>query len=153
MIIDCVADLHGHFPTLEGGDLLIIAGDLTACDTIEQQCEFTNWLYEQKYKKKIVIAGNHDNILLDCKSDDLRFSTYNSETGEQKSFATYLCDSIYTFEGIKIWGTPWTPWFYGVNPACKAFMANETKLKEKFDLILQAHRYTCKSNEARQKAV
>ena len=30
MIIDCIADLHGHYPKLEGGDLLIVAGDLTA---------------------------------------------------------------------------------------------------------------------------
>jgi len=28
MIIDCISDLHGYYPELEGGDLLIIAGDL-----------------------------------------------------------------------------------------------------------------------------
>jgi hypothetical protein len=32
MIIDCIADLHGHYPKLDGGDLLIICGDLTARD-------------------------------------------------------------------------------------------------------------------------
>ncbi len=30
MIIDCISDLHGYYPKLEGGDLLIVAGDLTA---------------------------------------------------------------------------------------------------------------------------
>lgn len=28
MIIDCISDLHGEYPILEGGDLLIVAGDL-----------------------------------------------------------------------------------------------------------------------------
>ena len=36
MIIDCISDLHGFFPKLEGGDLLIIAGDLTARDKPEE---------------------------------------------------------------------------------------------------------------------
>ena len=30
MIVDRISDLHGHYPQLEGGDLLIVAGDLTA---------------------------------------------------------------------------------------------------------------------------
>jgi Icc-related predicted phosphoesterase len=36
MIIDCISDLHGAQPKLEGGDLLIVAGDLTARDTEQQ---------------------------------------------------------------------------------------------------------------------
>ena len=49
MIVDAVSDLHGHYPKLEGGDLLIIAGGLTARGTIEEHIEFCEWLYEQKY--------------------------------------------------------------------------------------------------------
>lgn len=32
MIIDCIGCLHDHYPELEGGDLLIVTGDLTARD-------------------------------------------------------------------------------------------------------------------------
>lgn len=32
MIIDCVGCLHGNFPKLDVGDLLIFTGDLTAQD-------------------------------------------------------------------------------------------------------------------------
>ena len=60
MIIDCISDLHGHFPDLRGGDLLLIAGDLTARDIEPEYFKFFDWLDEQKYRKKILIAGNHD---------------------------------------------------------------------------------------------
>ncbi len=121
MIIDCIADLHGHYPKLEGGDLLIVAGDLTARDTIYEHADFLGWLNIQKYKKKIFIAGNHDNNV------DKKFDW--DETLD------YLCDSGAEFEGLKIWGSPWTPLFEGINPACKAFMLPEAELEDKLALI------------------
>ncbi len=42
----------------------------------------------------------------------------------------YLCNSGTEFEGFKIWGSPNSKWFYGVNSHCKAFMCNESKLKK-----------------------
>jgi len=136
MIIDCISDLHGFYPKLEGGDLLIVAGDLTARDTFEQNTYFKKWLYEQKYRKKIVIAGNHDNSLFNIKPDPYFFSSYNADTGEQVSYAEYLCDSGTEFEGLKIWGSPWTKIFAGMNPKCMAFTCDtESQLNEKWNLI------------------
>lgn len=136
MIIDCIGCLHGHYPKLEGGDLLIVTGDLTARDTFQQHIDFKLWLYEQNYRKKIVIAGNHDNIFYGIKADQYIFSSYNTETGEQLSYADYLCDSGTEFEGLRIWGAPWTKTFPGMNPKCKAFTCDtEEELAEKFSLI------------------
>ncbi len=136
MIVDCVSDLHGFYPKLEGGDLLIIAGDLTARDTFEEHCDFKRWLAKLPYTKKIVIGGNHDNNLLGLRGDDFFFSTYNINTKEQKSYASYLFDSGCEFEGLKIWGSPWTKTFPGMNPKCKAFTLDmEDQLGEKWALI------------------
>src|SRR5579872_766937 len=122
MIIDCVADLHGHYPQLEGGDLLIIAGDLTARDTIYEHADFLGWMNTQPYKKKIFIAGNHDNNV------DKDFHWDES--------ISYLCDSGIEFEGLKIWGSPWTKTFPGMNPDCKAFTCEtEDELLDKFENI------------------
>lgn len=125
MIIDCVADLHGFYPELEGGGLLIIAGDLTATDTPIEYQTFKAWLLGQNYEKKIVIAGNHDNYLLN--SCDSLWIMPGLE---------YLCDSGTEFEGLKIWGSPWTKTFKGMNPLCKAFSVDtEEELEEKWALI------------------
>src|SRR5271165_4742918 len=131
MIIDCIADLHGNYPELEGGDLLIVAGDLTKRDSFQEYQEFFKWLLPQKYTRKILIAGNHDNMLKGL------FRIPNEETD-----LTYLCDSGTEFETledqecnfcgtprehspwikcdhtmmcppkvtkkVKIWGSPWT---------------------------------------------
>ena len=123
--ITCISDLHGNYPELPGGDLLIVAGDLTARDNPgEYLTGFFPWIAKTKYKKRIVIAGNHDTLI-------------------QKGIVPmdaiidfeYLCDSGTEFEGLKIWGSPWSLWFHGINPKCKAFTGNEEKLAEQYAKI------------------
>ena len=129
MIIDCISDLHGHFPKLEGGDLLIIAGDLTSSDDHKHIFQFKNWVCTQKYKKMITLGGNHDNWIQE------RFLIGPKESWESKVLS-YLEDTGTEFEGLKIWGSPWTKTFKGMNPHCKAFtLDSEKELEEKFRLI------------------
>ena len=49
MIIDCISDLHGFYPKLEGSDLLIIAGDLTARDTKDEYIVFCQKIRHSGY--------------------------------------------------------------------------------------------------------
>ena len=144
MIIDCISDLHGHYPKLKGGDLLIVAGDLTATSTSYEYDVFVEWVLEQNYKTRIVIGGNHDTNL--CKPGCLLgLCDYPPEL-------EYLCDSGTEFEylepapikgammathrKLKIWGSPWTLRFEGMNPHCMAFTVDtEEELAEKWKLI------------------
>lgn len=102
MIIDCIGCLHGCKPALLGGDLLIVTGDLTARDEAWEHDLFQDWIDEQDYVKKIVIAGNHDGFL--------ERKGYHIVSDYMKPIK-YLEDTSTKFESVKIYGSPWTPSF------------------------------------------
>lgn len=126
MDITAISDLHGHFPKdLPGGDVLILAGDYTGNDYIQQWDYFYDWLSRQPYTKKVFIAGNHDNQLAD-----------KTRRIPQYCDAEYLEDSGIEFMGVKIYGSPWTKTFEGMNPKYKAFTVDtEAELEEKWEKI------------------
>ncbi len=151
MIVDAISDIHGHYPQLEGGDLLIVAGDLTDPDEYDELDYFIRWLDTQPYNKKIVISGNHDtgiernptwlvghNFEYLCDSgtefeyEDFNDPDYSSQPG------SVALDGPLFFKRkkLKIWGSPWTLRFEGMNPDCMAFTCEtEEELAEKFALI------------------
>lgn len=143
MIIDCISDLHGNYPKLEGGDLLIIAGDLTARDTPDQHEDFCDWLDAQPYAKKVVIAGNHDDNILPEAIHCLMGCHYLCDSGTEFEFDEPVPnlfntdDKSFIFKRkFKIWGSPWTLTFPGMNPHCKAFTVDtEQELADKFAYI------------------
>lgn len=133
MIIDCISDLHGHYPKLEGGDLLIIAGDLTCNDTISDWKKFYDWMDTLNYSRRVYIGGNHDNFLVKALNSS-EADRLGLDRGDPRD--DYLCDSGTEFEGLKIWGSPWTLKFDGMNPNCMAFTCDtEEELAEKWALI------------------
>jgi Icc-related predicted phosphoesterase len=165
MDVTCISDLHGHYPNwLEGGDLLIVAGDLTATDSEQEYLDFYNWIRKQSYKNKIVIAGNHDTLIQDNGIDwmglcDAGFD-YLCDSGTEFEFERGACNfcrtrrqcvenpSLCRFpkedEGflpgakktLKIWGSPWTKRFEGMNPHCMAFTVDtDEELAEKWGMI------------------
>lgn len=139
MEITITSDLHGHYPELEGGDLLIVAGDLTARDTEREYRIFREWIMKQDYDRKIFIGGNHDNWL----QKNCAPSPFPKGPPGLDLDVEYLCDSGTDFEWhethvtkwgtrpleggrhlkLKIWGSPWTQTFPGMNPSCMAYTA------------------------------
>lgn len=123
MIVDCISDLHGFKPKLEGGDLLIVAGDCTARDIIPQWKEFFTWLDDQEYERIVFIAGNHDG--------SLQISGFVDDCLAGTCRIDYLCDSSAQVEDFKIWGAPWTPEFCGWH----FMLPRGEELKKKWGLI------------------
>ena len=115
MDIDCIGCLHGYYPKLFGGDLLIVTGDLTSRDEPIEHLEFIQWLDVQPYKHKIVIAGNHDHNIDGDEIDSLE-NTY------------YLKNELITIEDVTFWGSPHSLWFDRINPKCCAFTSHDTEL-------------------------
>ena len=130
MIIDCISDLHGFYPELQGGDLLIVAGDLTARDTFKEYMEFNKWMCKQDYKKIIWIGGNHDGLVEKKEFDPIHEWVMDEDMNRFNS-VEYLCNSGTEFEGLKIWGSPYTPTFLNWH-----FMADRgSDIKKHWDLI------------------
>ena len=121
----CISDTHTktHNLTNLEGDVLIHAGDFSSTGHPEEVKNFNSFLGKLNIKHKIVIAGNHD----------LSFDTLNYESRLKKKFhryhknsehwkseeikqgltnAIYLEDSSIEIFGYKIYGSPWTPFFF-----------------------------------------
>ncbi len=125
MKILATSDLHGTLPAIPPCDLLLIAGDICPLlsHDVAYQAEwlsttFHKWLCRVPARKVVSIAGNHD------------WAFQNAPESVPELPWTYLQDSGCEFEGLRIYGTPWTPEFNEW-----AFNATESELKSLFRRI------------------
>jgi Icc-related predicted phosphoesterase len=121
----CISDTHGqhHQLNIPQGDVLIHAGDVSSRGKEKEIVDFLSWFEHQKFEHKIFIAGNHD----------FYFEKNSNETIQQilPKGVTYLNDTSTIINGIKIWGSPITPFFY--NWAFNRHRGEE--IKKHWDLI------------------
>jgi len=102
----CFSDTHMKHKelTIPDGDALIFAGDMCGQGRESSARKFARWMGEQPHKHKIVIAGNHDRCFEQgCR---LPLKKYFSDQG-----LIYLEHEPIAIEGIKFFGSPYTPWF------------------------------------------
>lgn len=121
MIIDCISDTHGKHEQLNlfGGDVLIVAGDISSNNKPINYEQFNSWLSKQEYDVKIVVGGNHDTFLEKDYVDKENLL----------DAAIYLCNSDCTIDGVRFWGSPCTPKFRGVNADCTGFMRHPDSIE------------------------
>jgi len=105
MKITFISDTHGKHDqlVLPETDLLIHAGDLSSRGTLPEIQQFLDWFAALPIKHKVFIGGNHD-FLLEQSSSMFRSMLTDDYI--------YLENSSVEIEGIKIWGSPITPWFF-----------------------------------------
>lgn len=128
MKIIAIADTHGFhdrvkIPTV---DVLIVAGDICGMGSFDEVGDFGHWLSQQPCNHKIVVAGNHDApFQQDREKAESLLSTIDQAT------IHYLQDESITIDGVKFYGSPWTPTFMDWH-----FMADRgTEIRKKWAMI------------------
>ncbi len=123
MKIIAFSDVHGQHPYGELGselevpecDVLIFAGDYSWRSGLDANENFLKWFSKLFSKHKILIPGNHDYLL---------------EVTEIPKSINVLINEELIIDGVKFYGTPYTPEFCGWN-----YMASEEDLVTCYDLI------------------
>lgn len=102
--IVCISDTHNKHKQIEvpEGDILIHAGDLSSRGRLEAIEAFNEYLGILPHTHKVIIAGNHD----------FGFEREPEAARELITNAVYLEDEEVTVEGVRIYGSPWQPWFH-----------------------------------------
>ena len=126
MKIAVMSDTHNRHVEVDvpDADVVIHCGDFTMLGQTAEIISFANWFAGLPHKHKIVVAGNHDRQFEHNAGMAERWLDLASEDRENPIH--YLRDSEIVLEGVKFYGTPWTPRFGGWS-----FMLDADGLAEK----------------------
>lgn len=101
-----ISDTHCRHRSLRlpKGDVLLHAGDVCYESSRSEVLDFLDWFGKAPHPHKIFIAGNHDFF----------FERQNATLVKNllPPSVHYLKESAVVVEGITIWGSPYTPWYY-----------------------------------------
>lgn len=100
-----VSDTHmSHWQLkMPDGDILVHTGDISGVTNMRELIDVNNWFssLQGKYREIFFVPGNHDG----------QFEHVDA-AAMVLSHATVLFDKEVTFDGYKIYGSPWTTTFY-----------------------------------------
>lgn len=99
-----ISDTHNQHEKLilPAGDAIIHAGDIAENGSVREVSNFLNWYSNLPYANKIFIAGNHDFAL----------ENRTAPISDLPNGITYLENSTFSINRLKIYGSPFTPKFY-----------------------------------------
>jgi len=124
-----ISDTHGFKPrsAIPDGDVLLHCGDFTRYGSRSEVNAFVqDYLKALPHRHKVVIAGNHDLCLEEgylkrcwdlwrdypCyKNNPEERMTTEEATATLKQHCHYLMDETVVIEGIRIFGSPWQPFY------------------------------------------
>lgn len=99
-----VSDIHMRDVVTPEADMLLVAGDMTFKGKGHELAWFEEWLKKQPQKHKVWIAGNHEM--------GLELNPHLAPQIAERTGSLYLEDSGVELDGVSIWGSPITPWFF-----------------------------------------
>ena len=105
MKIVAISDTHGFHDNVRipKCDLLIHAGDISKFGDEAVMPSFMDWLRKSPARETVLTCGNHDSFIQE-NENKYRFAF---PTG-----CRLLLHEETRVAGIKIFGSPWTPWFH-----------------------------------------
>lgn len=117
-------------------DVLIHSGDIGGRTTLLELNEFLIWFESQPATKKIWVGGNHD-LILDRKWVESRPDTITQMIARQQYLdgldlireydVVYLKEKDHVYEGVKFWGSPYSPSFHKEHWAFNADRGEEIR--------------------------
>mmetsp|Transcript_14871 Transcript_14871/g.32353 ORF Transcript_14871/g.32353 Transcript_14871/m.32353 type:complete len:409 (-) Transcript_14871:201-1427(-) len=141
----CMSDTHGYHRSISvpGGDILLHGGDFTNYgepEMVEDVCSYFNELQQSGIVRRVFcIAGNHELTFQPeryCRVwknflHGRRREPYDAAAARAAlKHCTYLEDEGVSVGGVKLYGSPWQPYFYDW-----AFNCHRTDIGDKWDLI------------------
>jgi len=139
MHIAFAADIHGRFGGIKWpeADILVLAGDILKnfshnkltdailqLDYLEESFDPYLAMLRKQYKHILYIPGNHDRC----------FEFHLKESKNKLPNATVIVDESIEIDGIRFYGSPWTPWFFGQH-WCFNLPEHPSRYKQKANLI------------------
>jgi predicted phosphodiesterase len=123
ILIHAISDTHNRHDKikgLDGGDLIIHAGDWSSQGHLWENTRFLDWYCKLRYPAKVLIAGNHERGV---EADEAVFKQmckergiiYLNDTSVELQFVpgiVYIDQNIPDLPKFKIHGSPVTPWFF-----------------------------------------
>jgi hypothetical protein len=137
-----ISDTHGLHRNIivPDGDVLVHSGDISNVGERSGVEDFVKWFVGQPHRYKIFIAGNHD-ICFDEKHPLnenklekalMGVNYFPIKKGWLMDLLSDLPDNVFylensgcEIEGVKFWGSPITPWFYGEHWVFNKHRGNE----------------------------
>lgn len=101
-----ISDTHNKHNQIDvgSGDILFHTGDATSMGYFHEIQAFAEWFAKQDYKHKVFTPGNHD---FGFEKEPAKYYEMFKDLGLH-----LLIDERVELEGVKIWGSPVTPWFW-----------------------------------------
>jgi predicted phosphodiesterase len=109
-----ISDTHNYHDalTIPECDILVHCGDWTGLGRYSEVTAFATWLNKQPAKHIVIIPGNHEKVFEAELLGSIGIPGSRSWITNACPKAHVLIDESIVLEGYRIYGSPWSPFFF-----------------------------------------